>query len=232
MGSALCCTTGIHHFVAELRLGISTVFCACWTSDAASQQARLPLTSGTALVESPLSSELSGRSVPGVASQNATSTIQSVIRFEMTCSCGANFITAMVSSRIDSGTSTSTICSTIQSRTRSWHRNVDVALHDALLDPLLWNGSEGPPGNKRELRLRTTVFADAVNVAQRTTRLPCLQRIPKRKSLGLSLSKRVCFLLSVLNWAERSFLSISISLCFVMESSCCFATGTSTVVSM
>ena len=51
----------------------------------------------------------------------------------------------------------------IHSGTRSWHRNVDVALHDALLDPLLWNGSEGPPGNKREFRLRTTVLADVVN---------------------------------------------------------------------
>ena len=87
----------------------------------------------------------------------------------------------------------------------------------ALLDHLLWSGSEG-----RELRLRTTVFADVVNVAQRTTRLPCLQRIPKRKSLGLPLSKTVCFLFSVLNWAECSFLSISISLYFVMQSSCCF----------
>ena len=82
VASVLCCTTGIHHFVAELRLGISTVFCACW-SDAASQQARLPLNAGTALVESPLSSELSGMPLPGVASQPGTSTIQSVIRFEM-----------------------------------------------------------------------------------------------------------------------------------------------------
>ena len=61
---------------------------------------------------------------------------------------GNNVTTATISVRIDSGTSTSTICSTTQSGTRSWHRNVDVALHDALLDPLLWNGSEGPPGNK------------------------------------------------------------------------------------
>ena len=69
--------------VDELRLGISTVFCACWTSDAASQQARLPLNSGTALVEPPLSSELPGWSVPGVASQPGTPTIQLLIRFEM-----------------------------------------------------------------------------------------------------------------------------------------------------
>ena len=48
-----------------------------------------------------------------------------------------------------------------------------------------------------------------------------LRRIPKRKSFGLSLSKTLCFLFSVLNWAERSFLSISISLYFVMQSSCC-----------
>ena len=108
------------------------------------------------------------------------------------------------------GTSTSTICSTIHSGTRSWHRTVDVALHGALLDPPLWNGSEGPPGNKRELRLRTTIFAGVLNVAQRITQLPCLQRIRERKSLGLSLSKTVCAL------------SILISLFFVMQSSCCF----------
>ena len=83
VASVLCRSTGIHHIVAELRLGISTVFCACWTSDAASQQTRLPLNSRTALVEFPLSSELKGWSVPGVASQPGTSTIQSVIRFEM-----------------------------------------------------------------------------------------------------------------------------------------------------
>ena len=69
-----CGNLFLHHhgivnlLVDDLRLGISTVFCACWTSDAASQQARPPLNSGTALVEPPLSSELSGRSVPGVAS--------------------------------------------------------------------------------------------------------------------------------------------------------------------
>ena len=55
LASGLCCTTGIHHFVVELRLGISIVFCARWTSDAASQLARPPLTSGTAIVKFPLS---------------------------------------------------------------------------------------------------------------------------------------------------------------------------------
>ena len=62
----------------------------------------------------------------------------------------------------------------------------------------------------------------------------------KLKSLRLSLSKTFCFLFSVLSYAERSFLSIWISLYFVMQSSCCFcgvflaffATGTSTVVSL
>ena len=79
-----------------------------------------------------------------------------------------------------------------------------------------------PPGNKRELRLRTTVFAGAVNVTQRTTWLTFLQRILKRKPLGPSLSKTACFLFSVVSWAERSFLSVLISLYFVMQSSCCF----------
>ena len=83
-----------------------------------------------------------------------------MIRFEMTRSCGADFVTVTVSSRID-----------------KWHKHIDglfdESLWDTLLaqerrllrstvrcsDPLLWNGSEGPPGNKRELRLRTTVFA-------------------------------------------------------------------------
>ena len=79
-----------------------------------------------------------------------------------------------------------------------------------------------PPGNKREFRLRTTVFVGAVNVTQRTMRLPFLWRIPKRKSLGPSLSKKVCFLFSVPSNAERIFLSILISLYVVKQSSCCF----------
>ena len=146
-----------------------------------------------------------------------TSTVRSMIRFEMTLSCGANFITATVFSRIDSGTSTSTICSTIQSGTRSWHRNVYVALHGPLFDLLLWSGSEASSAN----------FADVVNFAQLATWFSCLQRIPKRKSLGLSLSKTVCFLFSVLSLAERSILSI-----LMVDSRRRFDTGTSTVVSM
>ena len=74
-----------------------------------------------------------------------------MIRFAMTRSSGANFITATVSSRTDKHIDDLFDDSL-------WHRNVDVALHGALLDPLLRNGSQGPPGNKRELRLRTTVF--------------------------------------------------------------------------
>ena len=42
----------------------------------------------------------------------------------------------------------------------------------------------------------------------------------KLKSLRLSLSKTFCLLLSVLRYAERRFLSIWISLYFVMQSSC------------
>ena len=44
----------------------------------------------------------------------------------------------------------------------------------------------------------------------------------RRRSLRPSMSKTVCFLLPVLNYAERIFLSIWISLYFVMQSSCCF----------
>ena len=42
-----------------------------------------------------------------------------------------------------------------------------------------------------------------------------------RSELGPSLSTTVCFLFSVLSFAERSFLSIWISLYFEMQSSCC-----------
>ena len=44
----------------------------------------------------------------------------------------------------------------------------------------------------------------------------------RRRSLRPSMSKTVCFLLPVLNNADRIFLSIWISLYFVMQSSCCF----------
>ena len=104
--SVLCCTTGIHHFVAELNLrhldcffssslGLGLVSApsreeatrlsssACWNSDAESQ-------------ELPTSFALSGWAMLGVASQTGTSTIRSMIRFEMTRSCGAKFITAAV----------------------------------------------------------------------------------------------------------------------------------------
>ena len=139
-------------------------------------------------MESPLSSELSVRSAPCVALKPDTSAFQSVTRFEMRSwewsgplplflplpvvrECGLSAQRSVDglahegptspqrrSFRIDSGTSTSTICSTIHSGTHSWHRNVGVALHGALLDLFLWNGSEGPSGNKRELRLRTTAL--------------------------------------------------------------------------
>ena len=115
-------------------------------------------------------------------------------------SCGASFITATVSSKIDSGISTSMTCSTILSGTfvceqpSSLVYSVSHATHHAA---------------------------------------PFLKRFLNGKLLRPSLSNTFCFLFSVLSYAERGFLSILISLCFVVQSSCCFcgalATGTSTV---
>ena len=57
----------------------------------------------------------------------------------------------------------------------------------------------------REVRCQTTVFAGVVNVTQRITRLALSRsEVPKRKFLGPSRSKTVCFLFSVLSYAERS----------------------------
>ena len=86
-----------------------------------------------------------------------------------------------------------------------------MMFNDSLWDMLL----------ARELRLRKIVFAGVVSVTQNTTRLTFLYRIMKRKSLRPSLSKKFCFLFTVLSYAERIFLSIWIALCFVMQSSCC-----------
>ena len=107
---------------------------------------------------------------------------------------------------------------------RQWHKHIDDLFDDSLWDMLL----------ARELRLQTTVFAGVFNVTKRIMWLPFLYQIPKRKSLRPSPSKTVCFLISVLSLAERSFLSILISLYFIVQSSCCscgvLATGTSTNV--
>ena len=55
---------------------------------------------------------------------------------------------------------------------------------------------------------------------QRIMRLLFLYQILKRKSLRPPLLKTVCFFFLVLSYAERIFLSILISLYFVMQSSC------------
>ena len=94
---------------------------------------------------------------------------------------------------------------------RQWHKHIDDRFDDSLWDILA-----------RELRLRTTVFAGAFNVTQRIMRLLFLYQILTRKSLRPPMSKTVCFLFSVLSYAERTFLPILISLYFVMQSSCCF----------
>ena len=49
------------------------------------------------------------------------------------CSCGASFITATVSFKIDSGTRTPTICSTIRSETCSWHMSFVCELPSLLV---------------------------------------------------------------------------------------------------
>ena len=97
---------------------------------------------------------------------------------------------------------------------RQWHWHINDLFEDSLWAMLL----------ARELRLQTTVFAGAVSVTQRITRLPFLYRLLRRRSLRPSMSKTVCFLFSVLSYAERIFLSIWISLYFVMQSSCCHCT--------
>ena len=99
--SVLCCTTGINHFVAEPFLRHIDCFFSSplrlW--DLSASSTTLLMNCGCATQLSPASAGPSG---PVCA-----------------CSCGASFITATVSSKIDSGKSTSMICSTIRSGTCS-----------------------------------------------------------------------------------------------------------------
>ena len=196
MASVLRWTTGTRHFVAELklklrhldsfsahldcgnlsphqhgivnllvdekRLGISTVFCAYWTSDAASQQAPLPLNSGTALVEPPLP----GSSVLGVASQPGTSTIQSVIRFEMRWN-GLDHFRCFFHDL--------------------WCGDVESLLHGALLNALLWDQSHTLNDLRHELR-------NALNRHLRLAILRNHQRLPLLRVNVLDQWEAHCFL--------------------------------------
>ena len=89
--SVLCWTTGIHHFVSESTLR----YIHCIVS---SSLALWDLSLRRHAIVNNLVDEL----------RLGNSTV-------CACSCGARFITAAVSSKIDSGTRTSTICSSIHS---------------------------------------------------------------------------------------------------------------------
>ena len=106
--SVLCCTTGIDHFGSEPDLRHRDCF---FSSPLGLRDLSLHhhanvnnLVAELQLGATQLSSAPAKRSRPVCA-----------------CSCGASFNTETVSSKIDSGISTSTICSTIRSGTCSWH---------------------------------------------------------------------------------------------------------------
>ena len=97
--SVLCWTTGILYFVAALN-----------SEFLLTASSHLLLDCGTCLCTFT-------RSSPTLL-MNCSWINSAVFCFICACSCGASFITATISSKIDSGTRTSTICSSIHSGAR------------------------------------------------------------------------------------------------------------------